>query len=93
MAALLPISPTASPSARRFIGKTVLVSGGAGGMGQAAAVRFAAEGAKVGIIDIQDEAGRDTERQIREAGGTALFVKADATKAAEVISALAQGKA
>lgn len=59
-------------------------------MGQAAAVRFAAEGAKVGIIDIQDEAGRDTERQIREAGGTALFVKADATKAAEVISALAQ---
>ena len=73
---------------RRFENRTVLVNGGAGGMGRAAAIRFAAEGGKVGIIDIQDEAGRDTEKQIREAGGTALFVKADATKAAEVHSAL-----
>jgi len=59
-------------------------------MGQAAALRFAAEGAKVGIIDIQDEAGRETEKTIREAGGTALFVKADATRADEVDTALSE---
>ncbi len=74
--------------ARRFAGKTVLVSGGAAGMGRAAAIRFAAEGGKVGILDIQEEQGREVERAIKAAGGAALFVKTDASKAKEVAAGL-----
>jgi NAD(P)-dependent dehydrogenase (short-subunit alcohol dehydrogenase family) len=58
-------------------------------MGQAASRMFAAEGAKVAIVDIQEEAGRQTEAEIREAGGTAVFCKADVAKAAEIDRALA----
>lgn len=74
--------------ARRFAGKTVLVSGGAAGMGRAAAIRFAAEGGKVGVLDIQEEQGREVERAIKAAGGAALFVKTDASKAKEVAAGL-----
>jgi len=74
--------------ARRFAGKTVLVSGGAAGMGRAAAMRFAEEGGKVGILDIQEDQGRDVERAIKAAGGAALFVKTDASKAKEVAAGL-----
>jgi len=74
----------AKGGARRFIGKTVLVSGGAGGMGRAASLMFAAEGAKVGILDILEKEGREVERLINDSGGTALFVKTDASKASEV---------
>jgi NAD(P)-dependent dehydrogenase (short-subunit alcohol dehydrogenase family) len=74
--------------ARRFEGKTVLVSGGAAGMGRAAAIRFAAEGGKVGILDILDKEGREVERLIRQAGGEALFVKTDASKAKQVNAGL-----
>ncbi len=74
--------------ARRFVGKTVLVSGGAAGMGRAAALKFAAEGARVGILDILETDGRAVEKLIRAAGGEAVFVKADASKAAQVAAAI-----
>jgi NAD(P)-dependent dehydrogenase (short-subunit alcohol dehydrogenase family) len=77
-------------SGRRFVGKTVLVSGGAGGMGRAAALRFAAEGAKVGILDILDKEGREVERLIRDSGGSALFVKTDASKSKAVTAGIAK---
>jgi NAD(P)-dependent dehydrogenase (short-subunit alcohol dehydrogenase family) len=69
---------------RRFVGKTVLVSGGAGGMGRAAALMFAAEGARVGILDILEKEGREVERLINDSGGAALFVRTDAAKASQV---------
>jgi NAD(P)-dependent dehydrogenase (short-subunit alcohol dehydrogenase family) len=78
--------------ARRFQGRTVLVSGGAGGMGRAAALMFAGEGAKVAILDILEKEGREVERLIRKAGGSALFLKTDASKAKEVDAALAKVK-
>jgi NAD(P)-dependent dehydrogenase (short-subunit alcohol dehydrogenase family) len=64
----------------RLSGKTALITGGAGGMGRAASLMFAAEGARVAILDIQERAGRETERAIIEAGGEALFMKTDASK-------------
>jgi NAD(P)-dependent dehydrogenase (short-subunit alcohol dehydrogenase family) len=73
----------------RLEGKTAVITGGAGGMGRAASLMFAAEGAKVAIIDIQEEAGHRTEAEIREAGGNAAFIRADVSKAAEVDRALA----
>jgi NAD(P)-dependent dehydrogenase (short-subunit alcohol dehydrogenase family) len=76
--------------AQRFLDRTVLVSGGAGGMGRAASLMFAAEGAKVGILDIAEKDGLEAEHLIREAGGTAVFVKADASNASEVASAIAK---
>src|SRR5476651_360951 len=75
---------------RRFQGKTVLVSGGAGGMGRAASVMFAAEGARVGILDILDKQGKEVEQEIIAAGGSALFVKTDAAKAAQVRAGIAK---
>jgi NAD(P)-dependent dehydrogenase (short-subunit alcohol dehydrogenase family) len=75
---------------RRFQGKTVLVSGGAGGMGRAASLMFAAEGARVGILDILEKQGKEVERDIVAAGGSALFVKTDASKAAQVRAGIAK---
>ena len=57
-------------------------------MGGASSLLFAAEGAKVGVVDRNEEAGRDVVDQIRAAGGTAVFAKADVSKADEVDAAV-----
>jgi NAD(P)-dependent dehydrogenase (short-subunit alcohol dehydrogenase family) len=73
----------------RLAGRVALVSGGAGGCGAAAARLFAAEGAKVGIIDRRAAAGRKLAEEIAAAGDAALFVEADVSSAAAVESAVA----
>jgi NAD(P)-dependent dehydrogenase (short-subunit alcohol dehydrogenase family) len=60
-------------------GKTALITGGAGGIGRAAAVLFASEGAAVGIVDLNQEAGQEIAREISTAGGRAIFEPADVT--------------
>ena len=72
----------------RLAGRTALVTGGAGGMGRAASLQFAAEGARVAILDIQREAGEATAASIEAAGGAALFVHADASDTAAVVDAI-----
>jgi NAD(P)-dependent dehydrogenase (short-subunit alcohol dehydrogenase family) len=72
----------------RLSGKTAVITGGAGGMGRAASLRFAAEGAKVAILDIAEEAGQETERQIKAAGGEGLFIRTDASMTSAVEAAL-----
>jgi len=62
--------------------KVILVTGAAGGLGRAFALRFAAEGACVVCADIQDASG--TARLIEEAGGKAVAVTVDITNAASV---------
>ena len=63
----------------RLQGKVAFISGGARGMGATEARMFAREGAKVGIGDVLDEAGRQVEAEINEAGGEALYVHLDVT--------------
>jgi NAD(P)-dependent dehydrogenase (short-subunit alcohol dehydrogenase family) len=70
--------------AGRLKGKVAVVTGGATGMGRATAMAFSEHGAKVSIFDIQEEEGRKTVEMIRDAGGEALFVKADVTKADDI---------
>ncbi len=67
-----------------FSGKVALVTGGAGGIGRAAALAFGQAGASVVVVDLAPEGGQQTADLIREAGGTALFVKANVAVASEV---------
>jgi len=70
--------------AGRLTGKVALVSGGATGMGEAAAKQIAAEGAKVVIVDRNMAAGEATVAAIRAAGGDAAFIEADVAEEASV---------
>ncbi len=78
--------------AGRLAGKVALISGGATGMGGASSALFAAEGAKVGIVDRNREAAEAKAAEIRKAGGEAFAVKADVSVAAEVEVAVAAVK-
>ena len=61
----------------RFTGKAVLITGAASGMGRAAALRFAREGARVCCADINAAGARATVAEIAAAGGDAFAAEAD----------------
>lgn len=75
----------------RLQDKVALITGSAGGMGKAAAELFAGEGASIIVTDVVADAGEETARGIREAGGKAIFVKADVSKEDEVKYMVARG--
>ena len=58
-------------------GKTAIVTGGASGIGEAAALLFAEEGCKVVVSDVQEVKGNNLVQKIRQLNGKAIFVKAD----------------
>ena len=64
---------------KRLQGRVALVTGAASGIGKATAERLAAEGAAVGVTDIQAEAGQLVVKGITETGGRAVFVRHDVT--------------
>jgi NAD(P)-dependent dehydrogenase (short-subunit alcohol dehydrogenase family) len=64
----------------RLSGKVAVITGAGGGIGGAAARLFAREGAKVGLVELNAEAGRKVETDIRQAGGEALLLEADVSK-------------
>lgn len=72
----------------RFTDKVCLVTGGGSGIGQAACERFAAEGGKVVVVDIDEAHGAATVQTITQAGGAAIFAKANVGDSGDVQAAI-----
>ncbi len=73
-----------------FSGEVALVTGGSSGIGRATALAFAAQGARVVVASRRSEESAETVRLIQAAGGDALFVRTDVSKADEVEALVAQ---
>ncbi len=71
-------------------GKAALVTGGGGGIGRAAALAFAREGARVAVADIMAEAAQETVALVNAAGGQAMSLSGEVARDAEV-KALIEG--
>lgn len=70
--------------------RVALVTGAGSGIGQASAVLFAREGARVAVVDVREDAAKATAEQIEKAGGQALAIRADVSKAADNEAAINQ---
>ena len=71
-----------------FAGKAAFVTGAATGIGRAAALAFAREGASVVVGDVSERGNQETARTIEELGGRALAVRCDVTRTDDVRAAL-----
>src|SRR4051812_13714864 len=74
----------------RLDGKVAFLTGAGAGIAKATAKAFVREGAKVALIEIRREVGERAEREIRDAGGDALFVETDVTQDESVRKAVEQ---
>src|SRR5213594_2813343 len=68
----------------RFDGKIAIVTGAGSGFGEAIATRFAREGARVVVADVNEENGRRVVSAIAKDGGAARFLRADVSRSADV---------
>jgi NAD(P)-dependent dehydrogenase (short-subunit alcohol dehydrogenase family) len=68
----------------RLKGKVALITGGGSGIGRAASLLFAAEGASVVVGDWNEQGGQETVARITANGGAAVFVGADVSRASDV---------
>ena len=69
--------PVSSPQKMRFKNKSVFIAGAGSGIGRAAALAFAAEGARIAVYDLSGDAARETTDQIHASGGEALALQGD----------------
>jgi NAD(P)-dependent dehydrogenase (short-subunit alcohol dehydrogenase family) len=68
--------------------KVVLITGGASGIGRAAALLFSREGATVAIVDIDETKGQAVAQNIVDSGGKAVFLRCDVTNSVDCRSAV-----
>src|SRR5256884_5821730 len=71
-----------------FAGKVAFVTGAANGIGRAAALAFARQGASVVVADVSEQGNQETARMIEEGGGRTLAVRCDVTRVEDVKAAL-----
>ncbi|MGH7865147.1 MAG: SDR family NAD(P)-dependent oxidoreductase [Candidatus Binataceae bacterium] len=67
----------------KLAGKVALITGAGSGMGRAASLIFAREGAKLAAVDVNEEAARHTADMIQREGGTAIAIRADVSRGAD----------
>jgi len=77
----------------RFQDKVVVITGAAQGIGRAAAIRFAAEGARVAAVDLPGSDLPGCLGEIKKAGGQAIAVEADVTRKADIEKYVAKAEA
>jgi NAD(P)-dependent dehydrogenase (short-subunit alcohol dehydrogenase family) len=69
-------------------GELVVVTGGGGGFGRAFARRFARDGAKVAVWEVNTEAGNETVKQVKAEGGEARFFQVDLSRSEQIEAAV-----
>jgi NAD(P)-dependent dehydrogenase (short-subunit alcohol dehydrogenase family) len=77
----------------RLAGKVAIITGSGSGIGRSAALRFAAEGARVVVAELAAELGKETERLVRDAGGECRFVECDVTDEGSVAAMVQTARA
>jgi NAD(P)-dependent dehydrogenase (short-subunit alcohol dehydrogenase family) len=73
----------------KLSGRTAIVTGAANGIGKATAIKLANDGAKVAVLDLDQEAVKQVAETIRSSGGTAMPLTVDVTKDDEIKEAVA----
>jgi NAD(P)-dependent dehydrogenase (short-subunit alcohol dehydrogenase family) len=71
-------------------GKVALVTGASSGIGKAAAIKLAAQGAKIALIDVKEEFAEEVKETIESSGGEALIIEADVSVPSQVKEAFKQ---
>ena len=72
----------------RFTDRVAFVTGASGGIGRAAALAFAREGARVAVADVATDANRETAQLIESEGGRAFALVCDVTRSEDIHAAL-----
>ncbi len=67
----------------RLQDKVALITGAASGIGRETSLLFAVEGAKILVVDVNDDGGEETVRLVKEQGGEAAYAHADVSRAAD----------
>jgi NAD(P)-dependent dehydrogenase (short-subunit alcohol dehydrogenase family) len=76
----------------RLSGKVAIITGAGSGIGRSAALRFAAEGARVVVAELVPDLGKETEQLVRDAGGECRFVDCDVTDEGSVEAMVAASR-
>jgi NAD(P)-dependent dehydrogenase (short-subunit alcohol dehydrogenase family) len=91
--AFFPPIPEDVFTPQRFAGQSVLVTGAAGGIGRAVAIRCAREGGLVTVADLDEHRARAVADEIAAVGGTAIAARLDTTSAADTERIVAEAVA
>lgn len=71
-------------------GKVAVVSGAGSGIGRATVLALVERGAKIVVVDVDEDAGQESVRLVAEKGGAAVFARCDVTKTEDLASAFAR---
>jgi NAD(P)-dependent dehydrogenase (short-subunit alcohol dehydrogenase family) len=75
---------------QRLQGKRAIVTGGGSGIGRGVAIKLAAEGASVGVLDVNLETAREVADHIQEAGGKTMALRVNVADEAQVADAVSE---